>query len=536
PNPIASPPFTHVYTLVVWSNGCPSYGDSMTFWVHTLPTPSAGNIREICLGDTAFLDAFAAGDSSASYTYQWTPTTGLNNPTLENPAASPDSSTWYYLVATSSWGCESPLDSVWVKLKPTPLAEAGPVQQICAGDSVMLQGSYYYAATDSAIPSEIWYTWNPATNINDTTLAQPTVWPTQSTMYHFAVRNNTCETYDSVLVILSPGLGSFAEADTSVICGGDSVQFHAGGGLGNAQITWVPSTGLSDPNSFDPMAAPGDSTTYTAIISEGGCTESIVVQLNVIPPTDASFTSSSSEGCPPHEVSFTDLSGNATFHIWNFGDGSPVSNSPHPQHTYTRPGDYVVTHTTVTVGACADVAASVTVHVRDTVVADFTSAPESPATMVFPDQQLYLYDQTIGAARLLWDFGDGIFSEATNPVHSYSELGQYFVTLTAWSGEGCISRVVHGPFTLIEGGVFLPNVFSPNGDGLNDGFVTLYTGSQPFTLTIFDRWGAQHFSTRDKLEAWDGNSESGEPLPDGVYFFKVTIGEKEYIGNVTLVR
>jgi hypothetical protein len=134
-NPIASPPFTHTYTLVVWSNGCPSYGDSMTLWVHTLPTPSAGNIREICLGDTAYLDAFAAGDSSASYTYLWSPTTGLNDPTLENPAASPDSSTWYYLVATSSWGCDSPLDSVWVKLKPTPLAEAGPTKQICEGDS-----------------------------------------------------------------------------------------------------------------------------------------------------------------------------------------------------------------------------------------------------------------------------------------------------------------------------------------------------------------------------------------------------------------
>ncbi len=536
PNPIASPPFTHIYTLVVWSNGCPSYGDSMTFWVHTLPTPSAGNIREICLGDTAFLDAFAAGDSSASYTYQWTPTTGLDNPTLENPAASPDSSTWYYLVATSSWGCESPLDSVWVKLKPTPQAEAGPVQTICAGDSVVLQGSYYYAATDSAIPSEIWYTWIPATNINDTTLAQPTVWPTQSTMYHFAVRNNTCETYDSVLVILSPGLGSFAEADTSIICGGDSVQLHAGGGLGSAQIIWVPSNGLSDPNSFDPMAAPSDSTTYTAFISEGGCTESIVVQLNVIPPTDASFTSSEEEGCPPHAVSFTDLSGNAILHIWNFGDGSPVSNSPHPIHTYTRPGDYVVTHTTTTVGACEDVATSVTVHVRDTVVADFRSEPDFPTTMIFPDQQLFLYDQTVGASQLLWDFGDGIFSELTNPVHSYTELGQYFVTLTAWSGEGCISRVVHGPYTLIEGGVFLPNVFSPNGDGLNDGFVTLYTGSQPFTLTIFDRWGAQHFNTRDKLEAWDGNSKNGEPLPEGVYFYKVTVGDKEFVSQVALVR
>ncbi|MFN8397865.1 MAG: PKD domain-containing protein [Bacteroidia bacterium] len=317
-NPIASPPFTHTYTLVVWSNGCPSYGDSMTLWVHTLPTPSAGNIREICLGDTAFLDAFAAGDSSASYTYVWTPTLGLDNPTLENPAASPDTSTWYFLTATSSWGCESPLDSVLVRVKPTPIADAGPVQYKCAGDSVVLQGSYYSSSTDTALPADIFYSWTPGTSMNDTTLMQPIVWPTQSTMYHFAVRTNTCETYDSVLVILNPSLGSFAEADTSTICGGDSVQFHAGGGHGAATILWVPTTGSSDPTSWNPTAAPGDTTTYTALISKAVAPKRSSSSSTSSNQRTPEYQSSEAEGCPPHPMSFTDLSDNATLHIWNF--------------------------------------------------------------------------------------------------------------------------------------------------------------------------------------------------------------------------
>ncbi|MEM7036376.1 MAG: PKD domain-containing protein, partial [Bacteroidota bacterium] len=107
-NPIGSPPFTHEYILTVWSNGCPSIGDTMTLWVHTLPTPSAGNIQEICLGDSAYLDAFGAGDSSAFYTYEWMPGASMSDSTAENPAASPDTTTWYYLTVTSSWGCESP--------------------------------------------------------------------------------------------------------------------------------------------------------------------------------------------------------------------------------------------------------------------------------------------------------------------------------------------------------------------------------------------------------------------------------------------
>lgn len=536
PNPIAAPPFTHIYTLVVWSNGCPSYGDSMTFWVHTLPTPSAGNIREICLGDSAHLDAFADGDSSASYTYLWTPTAAMNDPTLENPSASPDSSTWYYLVATSSWGCESALDSVLVLVKPTPQAEAGPVQHICEGDSVVLQGSYYYTTTDSATVSQIYYSWTPGTTINDTTLAQPTVWPTQATMYYLAVRYNTCETYDSVLVLLNPSLGSFAEADTSTICGGDSTQFHAGGGLGNAQIQWVPSTGLSDPNSFDPMAGPSDSTTYTAYISEGGCTEEVVVQLNVIPSPDAAFANSTAEGCPPLPMSFTDLSGTATLHIWNFGDGTPVSNSPHPTHTFTRPGDYTVVHTAVTTGACPDVASTIVVHVRDTIAVDFTSNPEAPAILPYNMTAVSFFDQAPGAAQLLWDFGDGIFGESTNPTHTYTALGQYFVTLHAWTAEGCKSQVTHGPYEVIPTSVTLYNVFSPNGDGINDVFLVPYTGSQPFTMQIFDRWGAQHFASQDKLVGWNGDTANGDPLPDGVYYYRVTVGEKEYVSQVTLVR
>ena len=535
-NPVASPPITTTYTLVAWSNGCPSYGDSMTLWVHTLPTPSAGNIREICLGDSAYLDAFAAGDSSANYTYDWFPTAGLDNPTAENPAASPDTTTWYYLVATSTWGCDSPLDSVLVRLKPTPIAEAGLHLQICAGDSVVLLGSYYYTTTDSANPTEIYYAWSPNMTINDTTLAQPTVWPSQSMWYNFAVRTNTCETYDSILVQLNPELGSWVDADTNTFCKGDSVQLSAGGGQGGAQISWSPATGLSDPTSFSPMASPSDTTTYTAIVSEGGCTETHTIQLNAITTPVAAYTFSGADGCPPHPVQFSDLSEDAIAHIWDFGDGSPVSNIAQPLHVFESPGDYIVTHTVVGVGNCAESVIDVIVHVRDTVVADFNSIPNYPATLYLPSPSIQLYDQTQGAASLTWDFGDGILNTEVNPTHVYSEEGEFFVTLSAWSAEGCKSQIVHGPFIVLAPDLFIPNVFSPNDDGLNDFFLPQYTGSQPYVLQIFDRWGVQHFNTNSKTMPWNGKTVDGDPLPEGVFFYVLKVGEKEYTGNVTLVR
>ena len=101
----------------------------------------------------------------------------MNDSSLENPKASPDSSTWYYLVVTSTWGCDSPLDSVLVKVKPTPIAEAGPNLEICGGDTTTLLESYYYTTTDSADPSQIYYSWNPAGTLSDSSVAQPQAWP-----------------------------------------------------------------------------------------------------------------------------------------------------------------------------------------------------------------------------------------------------------------------------------------------------------------------------------------------------------------------
>ncbi|MEM6269087.1 MAG: PKD domain-containing protein [Bacteroidota bacterium] len=535
-NPRASPPFTHIYTLVVYSNGCPSIGDSMTLNIRTIPTPSAGNIAEICLGDSAQLDAFGAGDSTATYTYQWSPGLAMNDSTLENPKASPDTSTWYYLVVTSSWGCESPLDSVLVQLKPTPLAEAGPNLEICAGDTTTLLGSYFYTTTDSADPTQIYYSWNPAATISDSTLAQPQAWPPASTWYYLDVFHNTCVTTDSVLVTFFPDIGATVGADTTTICGGDSVQLFASGGLGGVLYEWLPTTGLNDPASANPRAAPSDTTVYQAILLEGGCLDTVDIQINVIPRPDVAYLSSDPSGCPPHTVDFLDDSDGSIQYIWDFGDGAPIWNGRHATHTYDRPGTYNVSLTGVNLGGCATTVNDLTVTIFDTASADFATNPDFPAQLTLPASTVDFRDRSQNAVRWLWDFGDGIRSEANSPQHQYTKPGEYFPQLTIWSPNGCQSRVVHGPFTLVSPELFIPNVFTPNDDGINDGFLVNYSGSQPFFLQIFDRWGVQYFETRDKLTPWSGMTNDQERLPEGVYYYRLRIGDQDYAGEVTLMR
>lgn len=543
-NPLAAPPFTHQYILNVWSNGCPSIGDTMTYWVHTLPTPSAGPVGEICLGETAQLDAFGAGDSTAYYTYQWWPAATLDDPTAENPFATPDSTTWYNLLVTSTWGCVSPLDSVLVTVKPTPIAESGPDLQLCEGDSIRLEGGYYYTTTDSADPSQIYYSWLPAQNIDDPTIAQPTVWPDQSGWYLLNVQYNTCETQDSVLVNVIPEILPIVSSDTSITCQGDSVQLYASGGLGGATFTWLPSIGLNDPQLANPVAAPDSTTIYTVIMEESGCFSEQQVLLEIIPRPDVAYLNSEPEGCAPLTVSFLENSNHAIQYIWDFGDGTPVSNEQDPTHIFDAPGTYAVTLTAVNSGGCAAEAQNAVVYVHDPVLADFTLSPQAnpaqtgtPLSMYLPATGVDFRDLSQGGAiRWRWDFGDGIQSADQHPDHIYRSPGEYAVTLMATNEAGCVSKVVHGPIIIQAPDLFIPNVFSPNSDSQNDRFLVEYDGSQPFKMQVFDRWGVLLHETNNKQKGWNGINLKGNPLPTGVYYYVVQVGDQEYTGPVSLVR
>lgn len=537
--PWAFPTITTDFTLVVWSNGCPSYADTVQVRVHTIPTVEAGWDREICLGDTTIMDALAAGDSTATYTFSWSPTTGIiGSSQVEDAFSSPDSTTTYYVVATTNWGCESVPDSMTVYLKPTPIANAGPNLTICESDSVILQGSYSYTTTDSAPnASQVYFSWIPSDSMNDSTLIQPTVWPVNSTVYHLQVRYNTCATEDSMIVTVIPDISLSYEADTTVICDRDSIQLHASGGLGGAVFQWSPPDGLSNPNIASPMASPDTTTTYHLVASEGGCSDEGEITIQVIPDPVAAYLSSLPEGCPPLEVHFTQTAENTINFIWNFGDGSTsVSNEDFPIHTYSSPGSYVVTLIAQTYGACSDTAHTVTVTVFDTSMVDFSSDPSYPVEMFLPNTTVEFTNLTLGATEYTWDFGDGFVNNELNPTHMYGEPGEYFVTLHATNAVGCHSQVTKGPYIVSTPDLFIPNVFSPNADGINDVFLVNYTGSQPFTMQIMDRWGVKLYTGSNKVVGWDGTNDKGDDVVDGVYFYYVKIGGKEYTGPVTLVR
>jgi gliding motility-associated-like protein len=537
PNPLVSPAATTVYTLTVWSNGCPSYGDEVVVNVHTIPTVDAGPDRDLCQNeDPTLLDAQAGGDSTSTYAFEWWPSAGLSNANSEDPFAKPDTTTLYYVQATTVFGCKSSVDSVLVTIKSSPIAEAGPNIVLCMGTSGELDGSFSYNNTHPANPNEVVVTWSPATDISAVNVLDPVVNPTNSMFYTLTVTHGNCTTQDSVLVSIIPDLGIGASADTLVTCEGDSVQLTASSPLQNVGYTWVPSAGLADANSGSTAASPSQTTTYTLYGLQSGCRDTTQITVTVLPTPVPAFVATASEGCVPHTISVQQTTQDGNRYVWDFGDSSPVQNFESGIHVYDRPGEYDLTLTAIAEGGCSASAEVFPVTVHAAPVAAFMSDPAFPVQMTLPNTSVEFKSLADQALSWFWTFGDGTVSDEINPTHVYVAEGSYTVTLTVTSPVGCVSTVSHGPYVVLAPDLFLPNVFSPNGDGISDRFLVEYSGSQPFTLKIMDRWGGVVYASRNKLEGWDGLKNGGGLAPEGVYFYVLQIGSKEYSGNITLVR
>lgn len=537
-NPVVSPVITTLYTLSVESNGCSGVTDTMRVRVRGLPEANAGNDVQICLGESTQLNGTAGGgDGSSAYTFTWSNGNSLSDPQISNPVATPDATTTYFLTAYNEWGCESPPDSVAVFLHPTPIAEAGDSAFVCLGNDFQFQGSYYYGQTDTVTnTSLIYYNWTPGAELNDPTLLQPTFTPTVSGWYHLQVNYETCQTTDSVYLTAIPNLNASALADTNTVCARDSVMLLASGGFSGPSFLWTPATGLNDPHSAHPMAAPEITTTYMVYLEEYGCLDSTQVTVRVLPRPRADFAHTQPIGCPAHSVFFSSTSQNADHLIWNFGDGSPPQNVTEYEHTYTQVGNYPVSLIALASGGCADTAEFLTVQVTPPPRMNVIGFPDLPAQLYLPDAEIQLSENHGEVLEWQWVFENGQQYGGRSINYSFASEGTYFVTLRGVDDKGCWNDTVVGPIVVQSPDVIIYNVFSPNNDGINDVFLPVYEGHQPTSLQIYDRWGALLFESRNKTESWKGTALNGKPAPAGDYFYHFRAGQKDYSGSVTLVR
>jgi gliding motility-associated-like protein len=140
----------------------------------------------------------------------------------------------------------------------------------------------------------------------------------------------------------------------------------------------------------------------------------------------------------------------------------------------------------------------------------------------------------------IWSFGDGTYSFQTNPEHTYTSEGEFSVKLLAISKFGCTDSITLSDINISPSNPEAPNVFSPNGDGLNDIFKPKVKPSKFFTCTIFNQEGKTVFEWKDPNSGWDGKINN-TPAAEGTYYFVIKgtgNDDRRYVltGNLLLVR
>ncbi len=543
-DPTIGPQQTTVYTLVVKSEGCESSGDQVKVTVYTEPTADAGDDKDICLGDSIKLDGRVSGDPrDPAYSFRWVPEIGLNDPKSEKPNASPMSTQIYKLIATSDYGCGADTATVKVEVNPTPIVEITSLDTvICQGDEIRLKARHSFITTASGGP--VVYLWTPASTVIDGIFdPAATVKPKVTTLYNVSTSIGNCSTSDQVLVTVVPGIEALINVSDTAICAGETTVLTASGGLGDAKYFWTPGLSLLDSLAAETPAAPQVSTTFTLRVEEGICVDDTSVTITVYPTPSSDYFTSQPEGCTGLEVNFQENTQDAVSYIWDFGDGSPLSNSKDPVYVYNTPGEYLTQLTAVGAFGCESTTQKAIIRISDGAVADFVSTPFTDQPIPLPNATVAFEDLSSNAVSWLWDFGDGATSTLANPTHTYRHPADadnpsvgYYVTLTVKDENGCVSSVAYGPYLVSIPDVFIPNVFSPNGDNINDEYLVNYSGSEDYSVVILDRWGRKVFESEVPGEAWVGLNPNGVEAPAGVYYYAVKVGEKVLKGNLTLVR
>ncbi len=187
-NPLANPSSSTTYTVLVTDANSCKQTNNITVNVNNLPVTDAGATTAVCDGNSTTLQATATG--SASYTYSWTPSTGLSNSSISNPVATPTITTLYSVVVTDNNNCSSS-DTVTVFVNSLPVADAGTGGQICDGGSVQLNANGGFSS----------YTWTPAASLANANTQSPTASPNSPTVYSVVVTDaNGCTDDDTVSV------------------------------------------------------------------------------------------------------------------------------------------------------------------------------------------------------------------------------------------------------------------------------------------------------------------------------------------------
>jgi len=501
-----------------------------------------------CINQNDYYDFSMTGNVSAAATYFWDFGVGSDpvSSNVQNPAGimmNPEAMNMQVSLIVQDNGCEESAEAV-VDNPPNPTASVPEQETFCNGFI------YTFENTSSNAETYLWNFGLPG-NSDFSTAESPTFEFPAGDIYNITLIASapfTCP--DSAVTTLEIfGVINPEFPDFEIQClEGNSYDFTGTGGTTPQAIYSWNFGSDANPSSTtqqNPQNVQFNNTGFQTVeltISENGCTESYVDSVQLVDYFISDFDVTNSYGCPGLSVQFLGNSQSdvPVYYLWDFGDGS-TSFQENTAHVYEQPGTYDVTVIAFTTIGCVD-----TVQINFPGIVQIYTNPIpgftiDPQVMSILDAESFINDASTGGASCHYFMSDGGESDDCSFLYSWTESGTQTITQYVTNEFGCTSSVTGT--VIIEGFTFYaPNSFTPNGDELNDFWLTEMTGISKYELSVYNRWGELIFHSTNPDQPWTGEIRDGLYFaPDGVYNFTVMVDDlrsqpHQFTGHILLTR
>lgn len=400
---------------------------------------NAGPDTTFCSNTTVTYTLRGTGNGTS---YSWTPAIYLNNPNIQNPVATINATTTFYLTVNSPGACSS-IDSVTIFVNALPTVKSINDTLICSTNPITL--------TTTGAQT---YSWAPTIFLSNPNISNPVYSGNQSQAYIVTgTAANGCKAKDTVNVTVNVRGGLLAPPNKSM-CGQSSVQLDGYNG-NTVSYLWSPATYLSSTTIINPIANPPATTAYAVKISDAACNYDSTFIVQVLVGTSLAITVGKSNDIDCANRSATLFASGGDTYLWTPSTGLSNPNIPNPIATPGGTQKYIV------------------------FVSNASGCSNTDSVTVF--------------------------------ANFAASLARY-----------------------------MPNAFTPNGDGLNDCYgLKNWMYIKNLEFRIFNRYGEQVFGTADPSRCWDGKYK-GKIADQGsyVYYIKAetNCGTEEQKGSFLLMR
>ncbi|MDG2331752.1 MAG: gliding motility-associated C-terminal domain-containing protein, partial [Flavobacteriales bacterium] len=441
--------------------------------VFQIDTASIQTPNVLCPGDSVQLVA------QGGLTYQWLPSTFLSDSTSAQPFAFPPITTDYMVIASDSCGIDTAYTTVQVYTTSWTISED---TTICGGVPTQLSAT-----------GGVTYSWEPSALLIGANTANPTIITFDTTEVTVEITSpDGCISRDTLFVNTITGAPvPILSADTNV-CLGDTITITAGGVATSEFI----SPSVTDPFDSSQEVFPIANTIYVVSFTNqcGTVFDSIEISILTIEP----ITSPDTLICIGDTVNLW-VSGGEIY-SWEPSETLAFPDSSNTSAWPVVPTTYMV-NVIGTNGCEKEVSASVGIY-------------PDPETDAGNDQYItygaetQLFAQVPAGSSIYWTSTDTLICPTCiDPVIFPTQTTAYILTIA--DANGCTSSdtvVIY-----LDGSLYVPNAFTPNGDGNNDFFAIQGLEIVKFQVRIFDRWGLQLFYSDNISDHWNGIYK-GEPV------------------------